>query len=670
MNLEALTTWTEPREVQTKYGPRILRKATPDETFWRLWAQRKDELKGLGLSVSKDLNSGAFQVCWWSKLGENESQRRAANLEASRSATTAFDPPKPPGLNYYPFQRAGIEFSLDKDGVLIADEMGLGKTVQALGIINCNESIKRVLIVTKASLKVNWRRECERWLVRSFTIGIAEGQYWPKQAEIVIINYDILGKHFRSLHPEIPWDLVILDESANIKNRNTKRAKNIIGYRPSLKRQAEGERVIPSIPAKRRVALSGTPIENRPEELWTTLNYLAPDKWGNFYGYAKRYCGMTNNGWGVDTSGATNLDELQRILRSTLMIRRLKADVLKELPPKTRVVIEMDSEGMEDVIEEDQECYRRHEEILEAAQAQLELARASDDAEAFKQAVREMQGANFAFTEMARVRHQTARAKVPAMIDALKGDLEEVTKVIVFGHHRDVLEPIAAAFPSVMITGETPPDQRQAICDQFQTDPSIRVFIGSIRACGEGLTLTAAKLVCFAEQDWTPGKVSQAEDRAHRIGQKDNVLVKHYVLPGTIDAKMIKTVVQKQEVIDRALDDDPGEYVNEPAFAPYKPLGKRKEIAEEALLITTDQVEAIHRGLQMLAGMCDGAFKMDGCGFNKIDARIGHALAESPFLTQKQAALGRRLCWKYKRQLGEQTLLAMGTTTTKKEQTQ
>lgn len=652
--LEELLPWSDPREVQTKFGPRLLRKSEPSETFWLRWRDDSAALKEAGISVTKNKQADAWEVCWWQKLDGAEIEKRRLSTELSRAASSDFEPPCPAGLCYYPFQKAGIDFIRRRPAALVGDEMGLGKTLQAIGLINCEPEIKRVLVVTKASLKENWKREMRKWLVRPMEIGIATGQYWPSHASGVIINYDCLGKWFTKLHPEQPWDLVILDESAAIKNRNAKRTIAVIGR--IARTSSTNLNHCDPIPAKRRLALSGTPIENRPEELWTTLHFLDPVAWPSFWAYAKRYCGMVNNGFGVDTSGATNLDELQRRLRETLMIRRRKADVLTELPPKTRIVIDLDTEGLEQVIAAENRTFERYRTDLEAAQAKIELARAGESDAEFKAAVKSLASSTVAFTEMAAVRHQTALAKLPRLIEALKE--EETVKVLCFGHHHDVLEPLHAAFPdSVLITGQTPPEDRQPICDRFQTDPNCRLFFGSIRACGEGLTLTAANLVVFAEEDWVPAKVSQAEDRAHRIGQKDNVLVKHYVLPGTIDAKMIQTIVAKQEVIDKALDNDPSEWATEPVFVPrHEPVGRRKEIQEEALLITAEQNAAIYAALRKLAGLCDGAQELDSQGFNKIDTMIGHELAALPALTPRQAALGRRICEKYSKQLVNDTI--------------
>lgn len=524
-------------------------------------------------------------------------------------------------------------------------------------MINCMPEIKRVLTFTKATLKRNWQREMERWLVRKMRVGIAEGQRWPREADVVIMNYDIAGKHYHKLR-EKPWDLVILDESQYVKNRRTQRAKAIIGYVPSDREMEEGEKLIPPIPGLRRIALSGTPFDNCPEEMWTTLYYLDPDRWSSYWGYVRRYCGWTRENHNV--KGATNIEELQRILRSTIMVRRLKSQVLTELPPKTRMVVEMDTTGLEHVIARDQGMFVRFEKDLEDAQVKLELARVEENDNAYKEAVANLRDAKFAFTEISRIRHETAVAKVPALIELLKDEVEDAGKVLVFGHHRDVLEPLHAAFPrSVLITGSTPPGDRQAICDRFQKDPRCNAFFGSIRACGEGLTLTAAKVVCFVEEDWSPAKTDQAESRAHRIGQKDNVLVKHFVLPGTIDARMIKTNLSKQDIIDRALNDDPGEVASEPVFVPHEPIGKRKELIQESLLLTSSQMRAIHEGVRMLSLVCDGARELDGNGYNKFDARLGHELARQSSLTPGQAALARRVLRKYSKQIGEELMKAM-----------
>jgi hypothetical protein len=207
----------------------------------------------------------------------------------------------------------------------------------------------------------------------------------------------------------------------------------------------------------------------------------------------------------------------------------------------------------------------------------------------------------------------------------------------------------------VKVYGGMPEKERQDAVDQFQNDPECQVFVGGIQAAGVGITLTASSTVIFAELSWVPGEVTQAEDRAHRIGQTETVLVQHLVLAGSIDARMAQTIVGKQAVIDQALD------VNHPArTAPvYEPKAQAATAnvkpADLAVIeVTEAQAEAINVGLRILAGYdVDFAQARNGMGFNKLDTAIGHSLAERSYLTPKQLALGLKLCTRYKAQLPE-----------------
>lgn len=658
--IEALADWSAPREVFTKHGPRLLRTARPEADFWRAWTDYKSDLKSAGIAITK-ADGGQWVVQWWQPVPD--AANREQTLAASRATTADLEIPAGNGCQYMPFQLAGIAFAKDKPACLIADEMGLGKTIQALGVINADPAVQNVLIVTKASLKTNWSREAEKWLARPMSIGIASGAEFP-ETDVVVINYDIVTRHRERLRART-WDLVVLDEAHQIKNRNTARAKAIIGHTPSKRAQQHGEQVEPGLVAKRKLALTGTPIENRPDELWTTLHFLDPKQWPNFYRYAARYCGGHFGRWGYVTSGASNLAELQRVLRSTLMIRRMKRDVLAELPPKTRVLVELEPAGTEDALRAEKETWARHEAQLMRIQAELELAKASEDNGDFAKAVARFRSdASVAFREIAKVRHDTAVAKLPALIEAIREDLDEADKIIVFAHHLDVLNALHAAFEkqAVLLTGATSQADRDDAVQRFQTDPACRLFIGSIRAAGEGLNLQAANMVGFAELDWNPAKMSQCEDRAHRLGQRGNVLVKHWLVPGSLDARMIGIIVDKQTIIDQALDDEPGPLkVAEPVLVPHAPQnGTRVQLEAEGLLITTAQRQSIHRGLRELAAVCDGARRLDGCGFNMVDAYIGRSLASQNDLTDRQAALGRRICRRYVRQLGQELIDAMG----------
>jgi len=205
----------------------------------------------------------------------------------------------------------------------------------------------------------------------------------------------------------------------------------------------------------------------------------------------------------------------------------------------------------------------------------------------------------------------------------------------------------------VSISGDTPTEKRQDIVKSFQTDPAIRFFVGNIKAAGVGLTLTASSHVVFAELDWTPSAVTQAEDRAHRIGQKENVLVQHIVLDGSLDARMAKILVAKQALIDQALDrqEGPKEFSAETitdsvVVDPVKPKDDRP-----IPNLSDDQVTAVHQALRTIAAFdSDRARQLNGVGFSKMDTQFGCELAARSRLSPRQAAAGMKLARKYRRQ--------------------
>jgi hypothetical protein len=210
---------------------------------------------------------------------------------------------------------------------------------------------------------------------------------------------------------------------------------------------------------------------------------------------------------------------------------------------------------------------------------------------------------------------------------------------------------------AVSLTGETSLEERQQAVDSFQNNPDIKLFVGSIKAAGVGITLTAASTVVFAELDWVPGNITQAEDRSHRIGQTNSVLIQHLVLEGSLDAKMAKTIIEKQEIIEKALDKQI-EITMKTLQLPTSDTSathkvKREAIAEEAKNITPEEIAIIHSKLRFLSSLCDGANSIDGMGFNKMDTAIGKSLANQYVLTPKQAILAKHILVKYKRQIGE-----------------
>jgi SNF2 family DNA or RNA helicase len=420
--------------------------------------------------------------------------------------------------------------------------MGLGKTIQAIGMANAIEADK-ILVICPASLKINWSKEMQKWLMRTLSVAIV----WGKKDEdafgdeVVIINYELLNAHASRLRDR-RWDLIIIDEAHYLKSNKADRTGQVFGR----KRGTPARPKLAPIPFEHILLLTGTPMLNgKPKELWPLLQVLDPDGLGSdWFAFARRYCDLfeieqfdaakgekVHVGWKWD--GAKNLDELQLLMRERFMIRRLKKDVLKELPPKTRQIIVLEAKkGLTKLLEHERISY---EEYVKTHGEEIDPP---------------------AFTEMSKIRKEVALAKVPYVIEYLKEVLDETEKVVVWVHHHETFDAIQTAFGSAAIgvDGRTDSVLRQQIVDLFQTDASKHIFIGGIKAAGTGLTLTAASVAVFAELDWVPANVTQAEDRLHRIGQEENVLVRHVVLNGSLDQRIVQAIIRKQEIADRTLD--------------------------------------------------------------------------------------------------------------------
>jgi SWI/SNF-related matrix-associated actin-dependent regulator 1 of chromatin subfamily A len=619
----------------TRYEEREIPKRAgfiwdPDRRHW--WTRYPERAAQLAQYADEPLRSELLKTA----------DRIRRTREASRATDADVQVPAPDGLEYYPYQKAGIKFLLEHPATLLADEMGLGKTIQAVGLINADTTIRTVLVICPASLKLNWQRELERWLVRDLTVGVADARTLPR-TDVVVVNYDILDRHEELFRRQ--WDLLVVDEAHYAKNKDAKRTQLTLAIAAN---------------ARRKVFMTGTPIVNRPIELWTLISALDPQNWPKkrFWWYARRYCNATHNGYGWDLRGAAHLDELQDRLRSTIMIRRLKKDVLTELPPKVRQVIVLPANGLREVVDEERQIWSRHEDLIEEIRARMELARANEDEEGYRAALEQLRSSyRYAFTEISEARHRTALAKVPYVVEHLKAVLEEQEKVVVWAHHTDVIRQIASAFgnQAVMLTGETPLAERQRAIDRFQADPNCRVFVGSITAGGVGITLTAASVCVFAELDWVPGNLTQAEDRLHRIGQRSSVLVQHLVVDGSIDAQLAHSIVAKQKIIDQAMNKFTGEKPQEtlPEIESQTPA---QLTAEKEFRMRFDErdIRRMHEALKQLAWMDpDRAREQNAMGFNKFDSVVGHSLAQQTSLTQRQAVLAWKILRKYHRQIGK-----------------
>jgi len=504
----------------------------------------------------------------------------SSNYFASKAEDSGMDIPAPLGLSYLPYQKAGIAFGLKNPGVLIADEPGLGKTIQAIGIINADPTMQHVLVVCPASLKNNWYRELKKWLLpRDHAHGkLPDDLQWRSQVNqsrytwsydkktgdvchetidltppvvvisgmcqdkaaaqklfntaIVVINYDLLVSYI-DIILQCNWDMVIADECHVLRNPETQRTQNLIG---------DAENAMPPIPATRRVFLTGTPILNKAKDVWALVSYLNPSIWSSYEDFAERFCQKDKGASGANDSGSSNLGELQKMLRGTVMIRRLKRDVLGELLPKRRHIVKLEHNSP-------------HIGMLLAEEARI--MGLGNDWEQYSYTLEQLQNTQKArLAETSRIRHAIALAKVPYVIKYIEAELMRVEKIVIFAHHQDVVEQIAQYFKAVAVsfTGQSSATAKQDAVDRFQTDPEVRICVASILAAGVGITLTAANTVIFAELDWTGANVTQAEDRCHRIGQKRQVEVVHLILEKSIDMHLAQKIVEKQRIYEQALN--------------------------------------------------------------------------------------------------------------------
>lgn len=652
--IEKLAKWGPQHEVPTGKGPRLCRKARDNPQFAALWERRSKELYALGLvrKQTRRFNCDGqpiFELFWWSLLPPEIILARQRSFEQSKAADCDIAIPSRPGLEYLGYQKAGIHYAAEREGTLIADEMGLGKTIQGIGLINHNPKLHRALVICPAHLKIKWYRELNKWLVRQQSVGIADGRCFPT-TDIVIINFQILHKYPKRL--EFFWDLVIVDEAHELRNPKAQRTKAVLGYSPTPKERRAGVLSSSGINARYRLMLSGTPMANEPFEMFPLLHWLNPRVFASKWDFAKRYCGWRPGARG-SRGGSTNADELKERLRSTVMIRRLKKDVLTELPPKRREVIELPAHKVMEVHAEN-DAVKRFIDGLAQMKADVEIAKASGNATRYREAVENLRlGLTKMNGEIAVIRRQTAIVKVPLVVEAVKEIIQEGNKVILFAYHREVVQAYFEQFKgAVRVWGGMLPGDKQRACDTFQNNPACPIIVGNMDAMGTGLDLTAANVVVFAEEAWVPLVISQCEDRAHRIGQINSVNVIHFVLEGSVDCRMAYRTIEKQEIFDRILDGSKEELANEPLIPmPDGVTVTLKEIEDESAGIGEAQLGAISRAIQILAVECDGARALDGRGFNIVDAMIGKALAGFLHMTQAQAVLGKRLVRKYAKQL-------------------
>jgi len=465
----------------------------------------------------------------WGKVFESEELHdfwlpKAAIIKDNSVKNVVIDYSKYSNRPPLEHQKEAIQKLVENKKFILADDMGLGKTTSTI-IAALETGAKKVLIICPATLKINWKREIENYSNK--TIYIAEGKNFSTDADFVITNYDII-KNFHDPKKKddsqilnAKFDLVIADEAHYIKNATAQRTKLI----NDIVKNTE-----------RIWLLTGTPMTSRPIDYFNLLNIIESPVAKNWMAYAIRYCSgyqfKVGNRKVWNVTGASNLEEL-RDRTVGLTLRRLKENVL-DLPDKiiTPVYLRLKSKEYEEVMGEYYDWYDKNPEESKSLTVQ--------------------------FSKLTKVRQIIADEKIAQTIELAENILEQDKKVIIFCNFTDSLNKITEHFgkSAVKLDGSMSKVERQYSVDQFQENPKVKVFVGNIKAAGVGITLTSAEAVIMNDLSFLPSDHAQAEDRAYRYGQKNNVLVYYPIFENTIEGIIYDILNNKKQVIATVMGDN------------------------------------------------------------------------------------------------------------------
>lgn len=593
------------------------------------------------------------------------------------------------GLALFRFQQTGVEWLAPRRGAVLADDMGLGKTVQALIAL---PDAARALCVVPASLRLNWQKEARRWRPDlTPVVAATKAQFrWPDEGEIVIVSYGCLPpapaeKDENGLpipEEDRVWEVsppplgmhLVADEAHALKNHRTKRAKAFGVLRDATF-------------AHRGVvwAITGTPVLNRPPELWSLLKATgtAEESFGTWYSFVRLFGGQKTSLFGGFDWGQPSPEVVDRIRR--VCLHRRREEVLRDLPTKLRTTttVEGGSAPAADAIVD----------ALEAKGFKLEEL-------SLDRVVKETP-----FELISAARAQLAEVRIPALLDRVLEYEDAREPLVVFSCHLKPLEVLQGRPGWALITGGTPADERERIVERFQAGELIGLA-GTIKAMGVGLTLTKAHHALFVDLDWTPALNTQAEDRICRIGQEaQQVFVERLVTQHPLDERVLELLTEKQRIIDSSItasavsEDHVGESPAE------RLVQAAKEARETASVLATqaeldrqreerqrrEALDAVKRrlgsdwdgrelrvsktgkarspanareewagrGLIQLAELDpDRAGVLNGVGFSKHDGEIGHSLAawfnRTGMMSDAQWRVAIKLARRYRRQIGSE----------------
>jgi SWI/SNF-related matrix-associated actin-dependent regulator 1 of chromatin subfamily A len=547
-----------------------------------------DNIQRMDLKMDIDYTNIVVDQTVTIKPTKNRAEKlNALGFEFHHSAEKFLKSPKIKDENFnklFPFQQEGVIRMLKQNGnILLADEQGLGKTPQASMFLRLKSESLPALIISPASLKYNWRKEVKKWCgVDSMILSgktpekILKSDL--KKYPVCIINYDILGsenpedkkrekrrkelcekvgeKYKKKLPAVIGWvdeliakgfKTLICDECQCLGELSTIRTRAV-------------HKLAESLPECTKIMISGTPYETKTLQFFPILKVVNPEQFNNEWQFKFRYCDPVRNRFGWEFKGLSNGHELHEKI-SKFMIRRLKCNVLKDLPPKIRSVIPM--EISKDGILRYQRVERELDELI-------------------------LKKEKNALSKIAELKQVAVEVKKESAIRFIKDYLEANDKVIVFIWHKKIYDFLMDEFRGIAvgIVGDTKAEMRAKAEEEFQNNPKIKLFVGNIESAGVGLTLTASSSVVFLEFGMTAPSMVQAEDRVHRIGQKsDSVLAQYLIFENSIESDVMSVFNDRFANLTEVLDDNKQtmfeveEKLNKEILARYK---KRKKLSISA----------------------------------------------------------------------------------------
>lgn len=456
-------------------------------------------------------------------------------------------------LKLMPYQEDGVRFLTSGYHKLLADDMGLGKTIQVIAAAFNTLHAKQTIIVCPAAVKYHWARQIVKWSHTAQTIFvITNGKAKiPPHASVIIVNYELLlrdpiYKQLVARGQANGFDVVVCDEAHYLKSLTAKRTKRVLGVQSFIKY------------SKYKWMLTGTPVLNRPSEIFPLLCTLAPEviaPYSTWNEFGKYFCAGHEDQFGAwDMSGQSNIPELTRRMEG-FMLRRKKEDVLDQLPDKVETIIELDvcePIGLEDA-------------------------------------------------PMSTVRKELAVAKIPEAVAYIGDMAKKVGKVVVFAHHRDVIKGLQEGlreYQPVIVFGGMTAEQKQASVDSFIYEEATQIFIAQTLAGGTGIDglQEVCQYVVFVELDWSPGIMDQAVDRLRRIGQRNTVFVQYLAVPGSLDTVMAEVLEYKRDVITKLLS------VKEVIPMSENKMGNAFELAAQSLNAISLAMTSIAGLMHTLAG--------------------------------------------------------------------